>query len=74
MLVGGVVVEDAVDQLAGRHRRLDRVEEADEFLLNSAFQGKAGKDVYAGGSSRDTYDFNDVADFSSECLADLRPE
>jgi len=36
MLVGTVVVEDHVDQLACGHRRLDRVEEADELLILSA--------------------------------------
>lgn len=30
MLVGGVAVDDGVDQLAGWHRGLDGVEEADE--------------------------------------------
>ena len=33
MLVGGVVVEDGVDQLAGRHGGLDPIEEADELLM-----------------------------------------
>ena len=33
MLVGGVVVRDGMDELAGRHGRLDRVEEADELLM-----------------------------------------
>ena len=33
MLVGGVVVDDAMDKLAGGHRCLDRIEEADEFLV-----------------------------------------
>ena len=33
MLVGGVVVEDGVDQLAGRHGALDGIEEADELLV-----------------------------------------
>ena len=33
VLVGGVVVEDGVDQLAGRDRGLDGVEEADELLV-----------------------------------------
>ena len=33
MLVGGVVVEDDVDQLAGRDLGLDGVEEADELLM-----------------------------------------
>jgi hypothetical protein len=33
MLVGGVVVRDGMDDLAGRHGRFDRVEEADELLM-----------------------------------------
>ena len=33
MLVGGVVVEDDVDDLAGRRLGLDRVQEADELLM-----------------------------------------
>ena len=33
MLVGGVVVEDDVDHLAGRHIGLDRVQEAHELLM-----------------------------------------
>src|SRR5258708_13443319 len=33
MLVGGVVVEDDVDDLAGRHLGLDRVQEAHELLM-----------------------------------------
>ena len=33
VLVGGVVVEDDVDGLAGRHLGLDGVEEADELLM-----------------------------------------
>ena len=33
LLVGAVVVEHDVDQLAGRHRPLDRIEEADELLV-----------------------------------------
>jgi hypothetical protein len=33
MLVGGVVVEDGVDQFAGRHGALDGIEEADELLM-----------------------------------------
>ena len=33
VLVGGVVVEDHVDDLAGRHGGLDGVEEADELLM-----------------------------------------
>jgi hypothetical protein len=31
MLVGGVIVEDGVDRLAGGNLALDGVEEADEF-------------------------------------------
>jgi hypothetical protein len=34
MFVGGAVVEDCVDQLAGRHGGLDPVEEADELLVS----------------------------------------
>src|SRR5262249_17288083 len=33
MVVGGVVVDDDVDDLARRHLRLDGVEEADELLM-----------------------------------------
>src|ERR1700722_19824406 len=33
MLVGGVIVRDGMDELTGRHRRLDCVEEADELLM-----------------------------------------
>src|SRR3954449_7859296 len=33
MLVGGVVVEDDVDHLAGRHLGLDRAQEAHELLM-----------------------------------------
>ena len=33
VLVRAVVVQDHVDQFAGRHRRLDRVEEAQELLV-----------------------------------------
>src|SRR5215469_9969545 len=33
MLVGGIVVEDNVDQLAGRDLALDGIEEADEFAM-----------------------------------------
>src|SRR5215203_5717449 len=36
MLVGGIVVEDDVDELAGRDVRLDDVQEADEFLVAMA--------------------------------------
>ena len=37
MLVRGVVVEDGVDQLAGRHRALDGIEEA----MNSWWRWRA---------------------------------
>jgi hypothetical protein len=33
VLVGGIVVQDHVDQLAGRHRRFDGVEEAQGLLV-----------------------------------------
>src|SRR6202042_3441282 len=33
MLLGGVIVRDGMDELTGRHRRLDCVEEADELLM-----------------------------------------
>ena len=33
MLVGGVVVEDDVDQPAGRHRPLERIQETEELLV-----------------------------------------
>ena len=36
MFVGGVIVEDRVDQFAGRDRRFDPVEETDEFLMAMA--------------------------------------
>jgi hypothetical protein len=32
MLVGGIVVEDHMHDLSGRHLRLDGVEEADELV------------------------------------------
>ena len=41
MLVGGVVVDDGVDQLAGRDLRLDGVEEADELLMPMALHAAA---------------------------------
>ena len=41
VLVGGVVVEDDVDHLAGRHGALDGVEEADEFLMPVALHAVA---------------------------------
>ena len=52
VLVGGVVVEDGVDVLAGRHRGLDGVEEADELLvavaLHVAADDGAVEDVQRG--------------------------
>jgi hypothetical protein len=33
VLVSGIVVEDGVNELAGRHGGLDAVEETDEFLV-----------------------------------------
>ena len=42
MLLGGVVVENGVDELAGGHDRLDPVEEADEFLVAMARHALAG--------------------------------
>ena len=41
MLVGGVVVEDHVHDLSGRHLRLDGVEEADELLVTMALHASA---------------------------------
>jgi hypothetical protein len=41
MLVGGIVVEDRVDHLAGRHRALDRVEKAQELLMPMALHAAA---------------------------------
>jgi len=36
VLVGGIVIEDRVNELAGRHGGLDAVEETDEFLVAMA--------------------------------------
>ena len=41
MLVGGIVVEDHMGHLAGRHGALDRVEEAQELLVAVALHGAA---------------------------------
>jgi Domain of unknown function (DUF4062) len=41
MLVGGIVVEDHVDHLAGRHRALDGVEKAQELLVAVALHAAA---------------------------------
>ena len=35
MLVGSIVIHERMDQLAGWHRRLDRVQEADERLVRT---------------------------------------
>ena len=52
VLVGGVVVEDGVDDLAGRHGRLDGVEEAQELLMpvtgHAATDHRAIEDVERG--------------------------
>src|ERR1700735_1308009 len=36
MVVGGIIVEDGVDHLAGRHGPLDGCDEADELLMSMA--------------------------------------
>ena len=41
MLVGGVVVEDGMDELAGRHLGFDGIEKADEFLMPVALHAAA---------------------------------
>ena len=41
VLVGGVVVEDDVHDLADRHGGLDRIEEADELLMPVALHAAA---------------------------------
>ena len=41
VFMGGVVIDDGVDMLAGRHGRLDRVEEADIFLVAMLFHATA---------------------------------
>src|SRR5215207_1146281 len=52
LLMGGVVVEDDVDELAGRDRRLDGVEEADNLLmpvaLHAASEHGAVQDIEGG--------------------------
>ena len=52
MLVGGVVVDDSLDDPAGWHRPLDGIEKADEFLmsmtLHAASDDLAFKDVESG--------------------------
>jgi hypothetical protein len=39
--VGGIIVEDDMDRLAGRHLTLDGVEKADEFLMPMALHAAA---------------------------------
>jgi hypothetical protein len=41
VLVSGVIVEDDVDELSGRHLRLDRIQEADELLMPVALHATA---------------------------------
>ena len=41
MFVGGIVVDDGMDQLAGRHGSLDSVQEADELLMAMALHSAA---------------------------------
>ena len=45
MLVGGVIVENGVNQFAGRYGALDGVEEADEFLVGMALHAAAMHDT-----------------------------
>lgn len=56
MLVGGVVVEDRVNHLAGRHRALDGIQEADELLMpvlrHAAADDLAFEDVQGGEQRR----------------------
>ena len=56
MLVGGVVVEDHVHDLSGRHLRLDGVEEADKLLMTMALHAAANdlafKDIESGEQRR----------------------
>ena len=44
VLVGGIIVENHMDRLVGRHLALDGVEKADEFLMPMALHA-AGNDV-----------------------------
>jgi hypothetical protein len=41
MLVGGVVVDNAMDELTGRNGCLDGIEEADEFLVSMLLHATA---------------------------------
>jgi len=45
VLMGGVVIKDGVDRFVGRHRALDGVEEADEFLMGMALHATAEDDA-----------------------------
>src|SRR5215467_13635059 len=45
MLVGGVIVENGVNQFAGRYGALDGVEEADEFLVSMALHAASMHDT-----------------------------
>ena len=55
MFVGGVVVEDDMDQLASRDLALDGIEKADEFLMAMALHAAADdlalKDIEGGEQS-----------------------
>jgi hypothetical protein len=42
VLVAAVIVQDAIDDLAGRDLSLDRVEETDEFLMPAALHAADG--------------------------------
>src|SRR5215207_7267683 len=57
VLVGGVVVEDDVDELTGRHRRFEGVEETDELLvpmaLHAAAEDRALEHVAANGAGQE---------------------
>ena len=56
MLVGSIIVEDHVDDFAGRHFRLDSIEEADELLmpvaLHIAPDNRAVEDIQRGKERR----------------------
>ena len=45
MFVGAVIVEDGMDQLAGRDRALDGIEKADELLMGMALHTAAEDDA-----------------------------
>jgi hypothetical protein len=56
VLVASVIVEDAVDELAGRDRGLDGVEETDELLvpmaLHAATEDRTLEDIEGGEQGR----------------------